>query len=130
MADSFSCRRRLGWALLVLALVAQVSGLYSPDVPGPEGVPGLDKVGHLLIFAAPAALAWALGVRWLVVLLVAHAVVAEPVQQVFVPGRVAEVADAVANLVGIGLGVLGARAVGRTGHDVRMPSTVEREGKG
>lgn len=122
--------RPVAWAALVLALAAQLVGLYSPATPGPEGVPGLDKVGHLLAFAVPAALAWALRARWLVLLLVGHALVAELVQHALVPGRAAEVGDAVANLVGIGLGVLLAHVLVRRRHDVGMPSVVDLEGRG
>jgi VanZ family protein len=122
--------RLLGWALLVLTLVAQIAGLYAPTVPGPDGIPGLDKVAHFLAFAVPAALAWALGARWVVVLLVVHALVAEPLQHALAPNRVAELGDALANLSGVAAGVLVAQLVGRTGHDGGRPSVVDRERAG
>lgn len=122
--------RLLGWVLLVLALVAQVAGLYAPTVPGPDGIPGLDKVAHFLSFAAPAALAWALGARWVVVLLVLHALVAEPLQHALAPNRVAELGDALANLSGVVVGALSAHLVGRSGHDGGRPSVADRERTG
>lgn len=102
-----------------MALVVQVSGLYSQTMPGPQGgPPGLDKVGHLTAFAVPAALAWLLGARWLVVGLVLHALVSEPVQGWVAPLRRPDVWDAVTNLAGVAAGVAVARAVGR--RSVRM----------
>ena len=84
--------------------------LYAPTVPGPGGVPGLDKVAHALLFAVPATLAWRLGARWVVVLLVLHALVSEPLQGWLSPSRRTDPWDALADLVGVGLGVLAARA--------------------
>lgn len=118
--------RLLARALLGLALVAQVAGLYAPTVPGPDGIPGLDKVAHLLAFAAPTFLAWLLGARWVVVLLLVHALVAEPLQHLLAPARVAELSDALANLLGVLVGVLAARLVVRSGHDGTRPSGVEQ----
>lgn len=106
----------------MLAVVAQVAGLYAPSVPGPEGVPGLDKVGHLLAFAVPTLLARLLGARWAVLLLLAHALVAEPLQQVLAPTRMGELADAVANVSGVAVGVLVGRLLARSRHDGGMPS--------
>ncbi len=66
-----------------------------------------------MAFAVPAALSWLLGARWLVVLLVLHALVSEPVQGWVAPSRQTDVLDAVADLVGIALGVALARALRR-----------------
>lgn len=107
----------------------QVWGLYTPVVPGPAGVPGLDKIGHALLFGIPAALAWALRAPWVVLLLVGHALVSEPLQHHLVPGRMMDPWDAVADLVGIALGVALVRAWRqRSGHDGGMPSTAPQEG--
>lgn len=94
----------MGWAALVVCLLIQGFGLYSPSVPGPAGVPGLDKVGHVLAFAIPAALAWLLQARVMIALLVLHALVSEPLQHAIAPSRQADFWDAVANLVGLALG--------------------------
>lgn len=99
---------------LAVALVLQVVGLYSASVPGPDvGVPGVDKVAHLAAFAVPAGLAWLLGARWLVVVLVLHALVSEPLQSWVAPLRQPDLLDAVADLVGVGVGVAVARALSR-----------------
>ena len=97
---------------LLVALVLQAVGLYSASMPGPDvGVPGVDKVGHLMAFAVPAALAWLLGARWLVVALVVHALVSEPLQSWVAPLRQPDPLDALADLLGIALGVAVARAL-------------------
>lgn len=118
--------RLYGWFFLAVTLVAQVVGLYSPAAPGPDGVPGLDKIGHLLAFGVPTALAWLLGGRWLVPVLVLHAVVSEPLQHLLAPGRQLDWWDAVANLAGVVVGVLvgvvAVEAWRRRGHDGGMPS--------
>ncbi|AXH94835.1 VanZ family protein [Ornithinimicrobium avium] len=98
--------RLLGWLALVVAVVLQVAGLYSQGTPQPGGVPGLDKVAHLVAFAVPAALARLLGVRWVLVALVAHALVSEPLQHQVAPHRQLDALDTVADLVGIGAGWL------------------------
>ena len=98
----------------MVTLVLQVVGLYSATAPGPqEGPAGLDKIGHLLVFAVPAALAWLLGARWLVVVLVLHALVSEPLQSWVAPLREPDPLDAVADLLGVALGVAVARALRR-----------------
>jgi VanZ family protein len=98
--------------MLVTSLVVQGYGLYSPEVPGPGGVTHLDKVGHALAFGLPAALAWLLGARWLVVALLLHALVSEVLQGTLT-ARQPDPWDAVANLVGLAGGVLFARAFRR-----------------
>lgn len=111
----------LGWCALLLSLLVQGYGLYAPSSPGPEGVPGLDKVGHLVSFAVPAALAVLLRARWLVPVLVLHAMVSEPLQQWLAPERRLDLWDAVADLVGIALGVWVAATVARRSrHDEGM----------
>lgn len=122
--------RPIAWVLLVATLVVQVAGLYAPSVPGPDGIPGLDKVGHLLAFAAPTLLAWLLGARWVVVLLVLHALAAEPLQHALAPARVAELGDAVANVAGVVTGALAAHVVARSGHDGSRPTVAERVRRG
>lgn len=90
-------------------------------MPGPDGVPGLDKVGHLVAFAVPAALAWWLRARWLVPVMVVHALVSEPMQHLVAPSRQAELLDAVVDLIGVALGVwVAATARRRWGHDGDM----------
>lgn len=107
---------RLAVRALVAALAVHLLALYlpgSPD-PGPDLVPHLDKVVHVGLFAVPTFLvrrvttAW-----WPVALVVAHAPVSELVQYWLVPYRSGDVLDLVADLVGVALGVWGARLVAR-----------------
>lgn len=92
----------------VVALLAQSWALYTPDPPsGPDlGIP-LDKIVHLLMFAA---VAW-LGVRsgiawgWVAALLVAQALISEWVQRSLMATRSGDVWDLMADLLGIILGV-------------------------
>lgn len=104
----------MSWLALVVTLAVQAVGLYSDSPPGPTGPAGTDKVGHVLVFAAPVALAWLLGARWLVPVLVLHALVAEPLQGWLVPTRMMDPWDTVANLAGVALGVAVARGLGAT----------------
>ncbi|MBM6404345.1 VanZ family protein [Phycicoccus sp. CSK15P-2] len=100
---------------LVLALVVQVVVLYAPEGPGQAPFAGADKVVHLTVFLVPTVLALLarLPVRGVVPALAAHAVVSEVVQGTLLPDRSGDLWDAVADLVGVGIGVLLARAVER-----------------
>jgi VanZ family protein len=96
---------------LVLAVVLQLVVLYLPQDPGPLPFPQADKLVHLSVFALPALLGLLAGLpgRWVVALLASHAVLSEVVQGLLLPGRSGDPVDAVADLVGVGLGVLAAR---------------------
>lgn len=76
--------------------------LYWPGTPSAGGVPGLDKVVHVLVFAAVALAGRRAGVpvRWLAVLLLGHAAVSEAVQHALLPGRSGDPGDLVADAVG------------------------------
>ncbi|MCK0111343.1 VanZ family protein [Ornithinimicrobium sp. F0845] len=107
-------RRGLGWLLLVVMLVAQVWVLYLL-VPG-EGEPYFahqDKVGHVLLFGAPFALALLLRARRVALGILLHALLSEPLQQVFTTTRSMDVWDTVADLVGIALAVLAVALIRR-----------------
>lgn len=120
--------RLFGWLALVVALVLQVAGLYSTSPPQPGGVPGLDKIAHLAAFAVPAGLAWLLRARWMVGVLVVHALVSEPLQHQLAPRRELDGLDTLADLVGIAAGVVLARALlRRSGHDGRVRTEGGRE---
>ncbi len=105
--------RAAGWAALAILLLAQVVCLYLLSVSGPPLFVGADKVGHVLIFGLPAALAALLGRLWIVALLVLHAALSEPLQGALTTTRVADPWDFVADLVGIVLGVVVAMAIRR-----------------
>lgn len=95
---------------LFLALIVAVLAL-GPGTPGPEGVPGLDKLGHLIAFGAIAApLAWRFPHHWRAVALavLAYGGMIEIVQPAF--GRAAEWGDLLADGIGaFGGAFLGAR---------------------
>jgi VanZ family protein len=101
-----SARRaiRVRWLLvLAAAMFVQVLAVYSPGAPhGPE-ISGLDKLVHLLLFAAPtfAGLAAGLRPRWLLALLAIHAPLSEVVQWAGLPNRDGDVWDALADLTGV-----------------------------
>ena len=104
--------------LLALAVLAQLAVLYAPAQP--DGVPSFvhaDKVVHVLVFLVPTALALLAGFRPVVVvgLFAGHAVVSELVQGGLLPSRAGDPLDVLADLTGIALGVLLARAVAAAG---------------
>jgi len=98
--------------VFVGAVVANLVLLYLPWPDGGSGLPHVDKVVHLLAFAA---VAWS-GLRarvpasWLLPVLALHAGVSELVQDLLIPGRSGDVADVAADLVGILAGSALARA--------------------
>lgn len=100
------------WALAAVVLAHLVT-LYLPGSaePGPELVPHLDKVVHVLLFAAPVLLVRRVTTQWWPVALVAlHAPLSEVVQASWVPHRSGDPWDLVADLAGIALGLTVARS--------------------
>lgn len=99
---------------LLIALVfcaLQLVGLYRPaGFGGGEGIPGLDKVAHVGIFALPVFFLLLAGCRrwWVILVFALHAPLSEVVQQVLLPRRTADPYDLIADAVGIALGVAGA----------------------
>jgi hypothetical protein len=124
---------RPGWltparAAFVVAVVVNLLLLYWPRAVGEGGVPYLDKVAHLLTFAS---LAWTglwagIPLRWLVGVLALHAVVSELVQARLLSGRSGDAADVLADLAGILVGTLLARASWRDDHAARALRTTRR----
>ncbi len=108
-------RRSLMLTLAVVGLVVQGIALYRPTAPSGAGIPGLDKLGHALIFAVPVFFFIRAGVRsWLVALLaVIHAVLSELIQANFYRYRSGDPWDVIADCVGIGIGWGVARLLGR-----------------
>lgn len=98
----------LRYAALAAAVVLHLLVLYLPRVPGAGGVqvPGADKVGHVVVFALVVAAALWVGLpaRWVVPLALAHAVVSEVVQHLWLSGRSGDVWDVVADVLGVALG--------------------------
>lgn len=105
------------WRLpvFVLGFLVLTAALYWPSVPdvGPETDLPLDKVVHLALFAVVAFLgAWAgVPTGWLVGLLLAQAVASEVVQAQLLDRRGGDLLDLAADLAGIALGLLTARAL-------------------
>jgi VanZ family protein len=126
---------RFAWT--ITALIVAGVGILS-ITPHPEKVAPVaiwDKYGHVLAYAALSlavhrALAASYGLRgWLVLasvgLSVAYGVALEIVQY-FVPPRQAEIADALANTIGAGIGSALAVVLGRR-RPATPPPTAGRE---
>ena len=96
---------RAGFAL---ALEVSAVVLFTPASGVPVGPPGTDKVVHVLLFAALAATGRWAGVRSvpLALGLVAYAGLSEVVQGATPLARSASLADGVADVAGIALGLL------------------------
>ena len=103
------------WRLVpaAAALVLQLVVLYSPSGGGAAPVPNFDKLVHCAIFAVPVLLALVAGLpRWPVVVLAAlHAPVSELIQWTLLPHRSGDPWDVVADLVGVGVGLVAAGCV-------------------
>jgi hypothetical protein len=105
--------RRIVLMGLGFTVAAQFYGLYAPEAPGGLGFPHSDKVVHAMLFAAPVFLALLIGLPPRPVALVAalHAPVSELIQHFVLPGRTGDSLDVTADLIGVVLGLLAARAV-------------------
>jgi hypothetical protein len=82
--------------------------LYLPDTSAAPLLPGLDKIGHLAVFAAVivAGVRAGLPARPLAALLIVHAVVSELIQHHLLAERSGDWRDVVADLAGVALGYL------------------------
>lgn len=98
-------RRRL---LFALVLAGQLVVLYAPRTPSSGGVPGVDKVVHVTVFALVVWAGLRAGVARPLVLLVSvvHAPVSELLQATLLSNRSGEPLDVVADLLGCALGWL------------------------
>ncbi|HET6989275.1 MAG TPA: VanZ family protein [Kribbella sp.] len=96
------------WRIAFVAAVAlQLYGVYAPREAGPHiGIPGVDKIAHLFLFASVAFLGLKVGLpaRWLLAALVANAIVSELVQYWLLPQRDGDPFDVLADLTGVALG--------------------------
>ncbi len=102
-------------ASLALAVLVQLAVLYAPAGATAAPFPHADKVVHVLVFLVPVALAVFVTHRPGVVaaVFVVHAVASEVVQATLLPLRAGDPRDALADVVGVGLGVLVAHLVTR-----------------
>lgn len=110
-------QRSRRWALLpaLVALVVQLVVLYAPSGLGSGSFPHGDKLVHATVFALPVFFALLARLPGAAVVTVAalHAPGSEIVQARLLAERAGDPWDAVADLVGVGLGVLAAVVVGR-----------------
>ncbi len=94
-------------AALVGSVVVHLLALYWPRIEVAGAPEGSDKLTHMVLFGVPV-LAAVLVLRrpWLVVALLAlHAPVSEWAQSALLTDRSGDPTDAVADLVGVGVGV-------------------------
>ena len=89
-----------------VVLLVQLIAVYAPGGPGGPEVNGLDKVIHVLIFAAPAFAALMVGKWpwWALGILAVHAPVSELIQHFLLPHRSGDLLDVMADLGGVVLG--------------------------
>ncbi len=95
--------RRQWWRLAFgLVVLASLVVLYAPRTTG-DGVPHLDKLVHALLFAALAVSGLRAGVRPLVLLLllIAHAVSSELIQEHLLSERGGDPLDVLADVAGV-----------------------------
>ena len=103
---SVSRAARLWLVALGFTLMVQIVVLYAPEGLGGPPITGLDKVVHILIFAAPvlAALMAGLSAPWVIGILALHGPVSELIQYSVLPHRSGDVFDALADVVGVAIG--------------------------
>jgi VanZ family protein len=107
--------RRAGQAAFAAVVVLSLVVLFSPASDVPSGIPISDKLVHFLLFAALAVTGRVAGlppVR-LVVGLVAYAGISEVLQSTLPIGRDGDVRDALADSLGVLVGVGSFALVGR-----------------
>jgi VanZ family protein len=99
----------LARGVFAVAVLVSLAVLFAPADDVPASPPGVDKLVHLLLFAALAASGRWAGARAGVLggLLVVYAAVSEVVQGLSALERSASVADWVADVAGVAAGLLG-----------------------
>jgi len=92
--------------VLALAVAVQLIVVYAPTAPGGPEISGLDKLIHLVVFAAPtlAALLAGLPRPWVLAVFLLHAPLSELVQARLLADRDGSLLDAVADVTGVLLG--------------------------
>lgn len=115
---------RSAWRVVfVIAFAGQTAALYWPRVPGLDSGLPLDKIAHVLLFTAVAALGVLAGfpTGWLVLGLLLQGIVSEAAQGA-IPGRGSDPVDLLADVIGIAAGVtLGSWLRGRRGRPSDHP---------
>ena len=102
---------------LAVSVLVSLAVLFAPGDDVPSAPPGVDKLVHLAVFAALAVTGRWAGVRApvLAVLLAAYALLSEVVQAVTPLQRSGSLADGLADVLGIGLGLLAWAGLARAG---------------
>ncbi len=97
----------LARSVFALLLLLSLAVLFAPASDVPLAPPGVDKVVHAVLFAALAASGrWAgIGSRVLAPLLIGYAALSEALQGLAVVGRSVSLADWVADVVGVLVGL-------------------------
>ena len=101
-------------ALLAVTVVVQLVVLYAPRAPATPSIPDVDKLVHAAVFGAVAWAAVRCGfpARLVAAALVAHAALSEVAQHLLLTQRSGDPLDALADTVGVLLGL----ALGRRSH--------------
>jgi VanZ family protein len=107
MPDALQVHGPLSRGAFAVAVLVSLAVLFAPASDVPSAPPGVDKVIHVAVFTALAVTGrWAgVGRSVLAVLLVVYAAVSELVQGLSPLERTASVADWVADVVGLLLGL-------------------------
>ncbi len=84
----------------------QIYALYVAVPNGEEAFAYADKVMHALLFGVPALVATLMRLRWVLVVLIAHALISEPLQAWVTSTRQVDGWDTVADLLGLAVAVL------------------------
>ena len=105
----------LSRGVFAVVVLVSLAVLFAPASDVPSAPPGVDKVVHVVLFAALALSGrWAgLGVGVLVVLLLGYAVASELIQGFTPLARSASPADVLADATGIVVGLLAWVPIGR-----------------
>jgi hypothetical protein len=108
----------LSRGVFAVVVLVSLAVLFAPADDVPSAPPGVDKLVHLLLFAALAGSGRWAGARpgVLGVLLVVYAALSEVVQGLSALERSASVADWVADALGVLVGLLGWAWAGRRTH--------------
>lgn len=101
--------------IVVCTFISWLSHLPASDLPLQAPFPGFDKIAHIVLFVPVGLTAfWAVPHRWVGALVLALGfALFDELHQAFVPGRHSDVADFLADGVGVllGLRLFWARAV-------------------
>ncbi|MFT3877968.1 MAG: VanZ family protein [Propioniciclava sp.] len=112
-------RAAAAWIVVALALALQLWGLYTTSPPDAGGLwfPGMDKIVHVVLFAAPTwALLRVVPKPWMALVpMLVHIPVSEMIQFFWIEGRSGDLLDGLADLLGVAVGWWTAVRVDGTG---------------